>query len=55
MAAVEALIATRVQSGLAVLWVTHDADQARRIANRLLVVKGVQVRKEVPEWQATSP
>jgi phosphate-transporting ATPase len=55
VAAVEALIATRVQSGLAVLWVTHDAEQARRIAHRLLLVKGGQVRQEVPEWQATSP
>src|SRR6516164_81805 len=55
VAAVEALIATRVQSGLAVLWITHDAEQARHIAHRLLVVKGGQVREEVPEWQATSP
>ena len=55
VAAVESLIATRVRAGPAVLWVTHDAEQARHIAHRLLVVKGGQVREEVPEWQATSP
>jgi ABC-type iron transport system FetAB ATPase subunit len=38
-----------------VLWVTHNAEQAKRIAHRLIVVKGGQVREEVPEWQATSP
>jgi len=55
VAAVESLIATRVQAGLAVLWVTHDSEQARRIARRLLVVKAGQVREEIPAWQATSP
>src|SRR5262249_6329894 len=55
VAAVESLIATRVRAGLAVLWVTHDAEQARRIARRLLVVKAGQVREEIPAWQATSP
>jgi phosphate-transporting ATPase len=55
VAAVESLIATHVRAGLAVLWVTHDAEQAKRIARRLLVVKGGQVREKVPEWQATSP
>ena len=55
VAAVESLIATRVRAGLAVLSVTHDAGQARRIARRLLVVKAGQVREEIPEWQATSP
>jgi phosphate-transporting ATPase len=54
VAAVEALITTRVRAGLAVLWVTHDAEQAKRIAHRLLVVKSGQVREEVPEWAATS-
>src|SRR5205085_6322662 len=38
VAAVESLIASRMREGLAVLWVTHDADQARRIADRQLVV-----------------
>ena len=55
VAAVESLIATRVRAGLAVLWVTHDAEQAKRIARRLLVVKGGHVREKVPEWQTTSP
>ena len=55
VAAVESLIATRVRAGLAVLWVTHDAEQAKRVARRLLVVKGGQVREKVLEWQATSP
>jgi putative ABC transport system ATP-binding protein len=55
VAAVESLIAARMRAGLAVLWVTHDAEQAKRVAHRLLVVEGGQVREEVPEWQATSP
>jgi putative ABC transport system ATP-binding protein len=55
VAAVEALIVTRIRAGLAVLWVTHDAEQAKRVAHRLLVVGGGQVREEVPEWPATSP
>jgi phosphate-transporting ATPase len=49
IATVESLIATRVRAGLAVLWVTHDAEQAKRIAHRILVVKDGQVREEVPE------
>jgi phosphate-transporting ATPase len=55
VAAVESLIGTRIRAGLAVLWVTHDAQQAKRVAHRLLVVGGRQVREEVPEWPATSP
>jgi putative ABC transport system ATP-binding protein len=54
VAAVESLIGTRIRAGLAVLWVTHAAEQAKRVAHRLLVVGGGQVR-EVPEWPATSP
>jgi putative ABC transport system ATP-binding protein len=54
VAAVESLIGTRIRAGLAVLWVTHDGEQAKRVAHRLLVVGGGQVR-EVPEWPATSP
>ena len=54
-AGVESLIASRIRAGLAVLWVTHDAEQAKRVAHRLLQVKGGQVREEVPEWQATFP
>ena len=55
VAAVESLIGARIQAGLAVLWVTHDAEQAKRIAHRLLVVKDGQVWEEIPEWQAISP
>lgn len=55
VAAVEALIGSRVRAGLAVLWVTHDAEQAKRVAQRLLVVEGGQIREEVAECPATSP
>jgi phosphate-transporting ATPase len=55
VATVESLIATRVRAGLAVLWVTHDAEQVKRVAHRLLVVEGGHVREEVPEWLVTSP
>jgi putative ABC transport system ATP-binding protein len=53
--AVESLIKTHIEAGLAVLWVTHDAEQAKRVARRLLVVEAGQVREEAPEWTATSP
>jgi phosphate-transporting ATPase len=52
--AVESLITTRVRAGLAVLWVTHDTEQAKRIAHRLLVVKDGQVREEISKWPAIS-
>jgi putative ABC transport system ATP-binding protein len=55
VAAVESLIGTQIRVGLAVLWVTHDAQQAKRVAHRLLVLGGGQIREEVPEWPATSP
>jgi len=48
VAAVESLITTRLSAGLAVLWVTHDTEQAKRIGHRLLVVKDGQVGEEVP-------
>jgi phosphate-transporting ATPase len=54
VAAVELLIAAQIQAGLAVLWVTHDAEQAKRIAHRLLVADDGQIREEVPEWPVTS-
>lgn len=54
VAAVESLIGARVAAGLAVLWVTHDVDQARRMAVRRLVVSGGQVREEVGECPAIS-
>jgi putative ABC transport system ATP-binding protein len=52
--AVESLIKTRMRTGLAVLWVTHDAEQAKRMAHRLLVVEAGQVEERAPEWTATS-
>jgi phosphate-transporting ATPase len=55
VAAVESLIAARVRGGLAVLWVTHDTEQAKRIARRLLVVIDGQVREEVTQCPVTSP
>ena len=55
VAGVESLIARELCAGLAVLWVTHDAEQVKRTAHRLLVVKGGQVREEIAEWPATSP
>jgi phosphate-transporting ATPase len=45
-AAVEALISSRIQTGLAVLWVTHDEAQAKRIARRRLVVEAGCVCEE---------
>jgi phosphate-transporting ATPase len=44
-AAVEALIAERLGGGLSVLWVTHDAAQAARVASRALFVEGGEVRE----------
>jgi putative ABC transport system ATP-binding protein len=45
VAEVEALIMERVGSGLSVLWVTHDAAQAARVAKRGLKVEAGQVRE----------
>jgi ABC-type sulfate/molybdate transport systems ATPase subunit len=53
--AVESLIKTRMRAGLTVLWVTHDAEQAKRVAHRVLVVEAGQVEESAPEWKATSP
>ena len=55
VAAVESLIGTQIGAGLAVLWVTHDPDQTKRVAHRLLMVEAGQVREEVSEWPAISP
>ena len=44
--AVESLIAAERRSGLAVLWVTHDPAQARRIADRQLVMEAGCLRAE---------
>ena len=49
VAAVESLINARMRTGLAVLWVTHDGEQAKRVAHRLLVVEAGRVREEAPE------
>ena len=45
-AAVESLISSRIQTGLGVLWVTHDEEQAKRIARRRLVVEAGSVCEE---------
>jgi putative ABC transport system ATP-binding protein len=55
VAAVESLIKARMRIGLAVLWVTHDAEQARRVAPRLLVVERGLVREETQEWKVILP
>ena len=44
--AVEGLIAERVEAGLGVLWVTHDAAQVGRVGARVLTVEGGRVRQE---------
>jgi putative ABC transport system ATP-binding protein len=48
VAAVESLVDVCIRAGLAVLWVTHDAEQAKRVAHRLLVVEGGRVQEEAP-------
>ena len=55
VAAVESLIAARIRAGLGVLWVTHDAGQAMRIACRQLVAEAGSVREEIGQWPVTSP
>ena len=45
--AVEALILERLADGLSVLWVTHDPEQARRVAKRILHVEAGVVREDV--------
>lgn len=47
--AVEALVAARMRGGLAALWVTHDVEQAKRIAARRIVVESGEVREEIAE------
>ena len=53
--AVESLIAAQVRAGLAVLWVTHDVEQARRVAVRRLIVSGGQVWEEVSKETRQCP
>jgi putative ABC transport system ATP-binding protein len=52
-AAVESLISYYMQTGVAVLWVTHDEMQAKRIARRRLVVEAGRVCEEADQWPAT--
>lgn len=52
--AVESLVAERVAAGLAVLWVTHDAAQAERVAKRFLVVEAGRVWEQEEPWTAIS-
>jgi UDP-glucose/iron transport system ATP-binding protein len=54
VAAVESLIAAERQSGLAILWVTHDPSQARRIADRQLVMEAGCLRPEEGPCATTS-
>jgi phosphate-transporting ATPase len=46
--AVERLILELVADGMSVLWVTHNAEQARRVAKRALHVEAGTVREDVP-------
>lgn len=52
--AVETLASMRIRAGLGVLWVTHDTEQAGRMALRRLVVSNGQVREEGSECPAIS-
>jgi putative ABC transport system ATP-binding protein len=54
VAAVESLIAAERRLGLAVLWVTHDPSQARRIADRQLVMEAGCLRAEGGPCATTS-
>lgn len=46
--AVEALLAVRRREGLSLLWVTHDRDQAARVAARVLEVAAGTVTEATP-------
>src|SRR4051794_12093346 len=54
VAAVESLIAAERRAGLAILWVTHDPSQARRIADRQLVMEAGCLRPEEGACATTS-
>lgn len=45
---VETLILELVAGGMSVLWVTHNADQVKRVAKRALAVEAGQVREDAP-------
>jgi len=44
-AAVESIIAKRRLSGTSVIWCTHDQEQARRVASRLLIAKSGHIEE----------
>ena len=46
--AVETLILELVAEGMSVLWVTHNAEQAGRVAKRTLTIEAGQVREDAP-------
>jgi putative ABC transport system ATP-binding protein len=48
VAAVEKLIEGHREEGGGVIWVTHDADQARRVAQRCLVIDQGKVTEAQP-------
>ena len=50
--AAEALVARHRAEGGAVLWVTHDAAQAARVAGRVLAVEASRVREATPAAEA---
>jgi putative ABC transport system ATP-binding protein len=45
---VEALIREHIAAGMSALWVTHDPEQAKRVAVRTLIVEAGQVREGPP-------
>jgi phosphate-transporting ATPase len=45
VASVEAVVRERLGRGMSALWVTHDAEQAKRVARRLLTVESGVVRE----------
>lgn len=42
--AVEAVLKARLADGMALLWVTHDPEQARRVASRAVEIEAGQVK-----------
>ena len=52
--AAEALVARHRAEGGAVLWVTHDAAQAARVAGRVLAVEAGRVREAAPAAEEDS-
>jgi ABC-type phosphate transport system ATPase subunit len=52
-ARLEALVQCRVKAGLTVLWVTHDAAQAARVSDRLLIVANGHVHEGEVSCRAT--